>query len=120
MTSATSSDANPVDVLRARSIVASYGNDPALKGVSLQLQRGEILAVTGPSGSGKSTLLLCLAGILSPDAGDVFYGERRISGESEAQRSRLRRRDFGVLFQFGQLVPELSAVENVALPLLLD
>lgn len=84
------------------------------------MQRGEILAVTGPSGSGKSTLLMCLAGILAPDAGDVFYGDRRISGENEAQRSRLRRREFGVLFQFGQLVPELSAVENIALPLLLD
>lgn len=73
-------------VLRARSIVASYGKNPALKGISLQLQRGEILAVTGPSGSGKSTLLMCLAGILAPDAGDVSYGERRISGENEAQR----------------------------------
>ncbi|MEO8749194.1 MAG: ABC transporter ATP-binding protein [Allobranchiibius sp.] len=106
--------------LRARSVVASYGREPALKGVSLTLHTGEILAVTGPSGSGKSTLLMCLAGILSPDAGDVFYGDRRISGESEAMRSRLRRREFGVLFQFGQLVPELSAAENVALPLLLD
>ncbi|NYJ76103.1 ABC transporter ATP-binding protein [Allobranchiibius huperziae] len=107
-------------VLSARSLVASYGRNPALKGVSLQLGRGEILAVTGPSGSGKSTLLMCLAGVVRPDAGEVFYEERRISMESEAERSRLRRRDFGVLFQFGQLVPELTAIENVALPLLLD
>lgn len=107
-------------VLTARSLVASYGRNPALKGVSLELRRGEILAVTGPSGSGKSTLLMCLAGVLRPDAGDVFYGERRISTESEARRSRLRRQEFGVLFQFGQLVPELTAIENVALPLLLD
>ncbi|MEO7077659.1 MAG: ABC transporter ATP-binding protein [Rhodococcus sp. (in: high G+C Gram-positive bacteria)] len=107
-------------MLNARSVVASYGKNPALKGVSLKLERGEILAVTGPSGSGKSTLLLCLAGILTPDAGEVYFGDRRISEENEAKRSRLRRREFGVLFQFGQLVPELSAAENVALPLLLD
>jgi len=106
-------------VLSARSVVYSYAQAPALKGISMELHRGEILAITGPSGSGKSTLMLCLAGILAPDAGDVTYDGRQISAESEAQRSRLRRTEFGVLFQFGQLVPELTAVENVALPLLL-
>lgn len=114
------STAESTVVLSAHSIVASYGKEPALQGVSMQLERGEILAVTGASGSGKSTLLLCVAGILTPDAGEVDFGERRISEENEARRSRLRRREFGVLFQFGQLVPELTAVENVALPLLLD
>lgn len=105
--------------LSARSIVYSYEHTPALRGVSVDLRRGEILAVTGPSGSGKSTLLLCLSGILTPDAGEVHYSGRRISHESESLRSRLRRTEFGVLFQFGQLVPELTATENVALPLLL-
>ena len=105
--------------LSARSVVYSYGNTPALRGVSMDLLQGEVLAITGPSGSGKSTLMLCLAGILAPDAGDVTYAGRRISHENESQRSKLRRTDFGVLFQFGQLVPELTAVENVALPLLL-
>jgi putative ABC transport system ATP-binding protein len=75
--------------------------------------------VTGPSGCGKSTLLLCLAGILRPDAGEVGYREQRIDTWSESARARLRRGEFGVLFQFGQLVAELSAAENVALPLLL-
>ncbi len=86
----------------------------------MNLERGEILAVTGPSGSGKSTLMLCLAGILQPDAGEVAFGSRVISEESESARSQLRRKEFGVLFQFGQLVPELTAIENVALPLMLD
>lgn len=102
--------------LTARSVVYSYGHTPALRGVSMDLHRGEILAVTGPSGSGKSTLMLCLAGILVPDAGDVTYDGRHISQDDESHRSKLRRTEFGVLFQFGQLVPELTAAENVALP----
>lgn len=107
-------------VLVARSVVKSYGSTPALRGATLAVGRGEILAVTGASGSGKSTLLLCLAGVLRPDAGDVTLDGRVISAESEAKRSALRRSTFGVLFQFGQLVPELTAQENVALPLLLS
>jgi putative ABC transport system ATP-binding protein len=107
-------------VLSARAIVYSYGSSPALRGVSVHLEAGEILAITGPSGSGKSTLMLCLSGVLRPDAGEVRYGDRIISRAGEAERSRLRRSDFGILFQFGQLVPELTAAENVALPLLLS
>jgi len=106
-------------VITARSLVYSYDRTPALRGISLEVGRGEILAVTGASGSGKSTLLLCLAGVLVPDAGEVGFGDQPIGTASEAARSRLRRTRFGVLFQFGQLVPELTAVENVALPLLL-
>jgi putative ABC transport system ATP-binding protein len=73
----------------------------------------------GPSGSGKSTLLYCLAGILSPDAGVVRFDGQRLDNLSEKERSKLRRDRFGFVFQFGQLVPELTAEENVALPLLL-
>ncbi len=119
-TSRPPSDSTTGAVLTARSLVKSYGNSPALRGVSLSAARGDVLAITGPSGSGKSTLLLCLAGILRPDAGEVRFGGRRIDTEDEATRSRLRRREFGVLFQFGQVVPELTAQENVALPLLLS
>jgi putative ABC transport system ATP-binding protein len=108
-------------LLSGRSLVKSYAsNSPALRGASVELGHGEILAVTGPSGSGKSTLLLCLAGVLRPDAGEVHFAGRRIDTESETVRSRLRRREFGVLFQFGQLIAEMTAAENVALPLLLS
>jgi putative ABC transport system ATP-binding protein len=74
----------------------------------------------GPSGSGKSTLLHCLAGILVPDSGAVYFAGQRIDTTSDAERSALRRERFGFVFQLGQLVPELTAEENVALPLLLN
>jgi putative ABC transport system ATP-binding protein len=73
----------------------------------------------GPSGSGKSTLLHCLAGIFTPDGGTVTFDDRDLAALSDRERTRLRRTDFGFVFQFGQLVPELTAVDNVALPLLL-
>ncbi|TDC70193.1 ABC transporter ATP-binding protein [Micromonospora sp. KC606] len=105
--------------VEARNVVLSFGETPALRGASVSVAAGEIVAIMGPSGSGKSTLLHCLAGILVPDAGEIHYDGRRIDTLSEDQRSRLRRDHFGFVFQFGQLVPELTAEENVALPLLL-
>jgi putative ABC transport system ATP-binding protein len=106
-------------LLSGTGLTRSYGVTPALRGVDIEVAEGEIVAVTGPSGCGKSTLLHCLAGILRPEAGTVTYRDQDLGLWSEAARSRLRRTEFGVLFQFGQLVPELTAVENVALPLLL-
>ncbi len=106
-------------LLRARAVAKSFGATPALRGADLEVAPGEILAVMGPSGSGKSTLLHCLAGILRPDQGEVWYGDRRVDELSEAARSQLRRDRFGFVFQFGQLVPELPVAENVMLPLLL-
>ncbi|MEV0157833.1 ABC transporter ATP-binding protein [Micromonospora sp. NPDC050686] len=106
-------------VVEARDVRFSFGNTPALRGATLAVEAGEILAVMGPSGSGKSTLLHCLAGILVPDSGEIRFGEARLDAMSETARSALRRRRFGFVFQFGQLVPELTAAENVALPLLL-
>ena len=105
--------------LAGRGVTRSFGTTRALRGASLDVGRGEVLAVMGPSGSGKSTLLHCLAGILTPDEGEVVFDGQRLDRMGERGRTELRRRRFGFVFQFGQLVPELAAVENVALPLLL-
>ena len=106
-------------MLEARNIVKSFGQTPALRGTSVALSRGEILAIMGPSGSGKSTLLHCLAGIFPPDSGEVWFDGRRLDTLSDSERTRLRRTAFGFVFQVGNLVPELTAADNVALPLLL-
>jgi putative ABC transport system ATP-binding protein len=106
-------------IIEARDLVKSFGQTPALRGASIAVGPGEIVAVMGPSGSGKSTLLHCLAGILTPDGGEVWLAGQRLDTLTETRRSELRRDKFGFVFQSGQLVPELTAEENVALPLLL-
>src|SRR5436190_7216047 len=106
-------------MLTATDIRKTFGRTVALDGADLEVESGEVVAVVGPSGSGKSTLLHCAAGILTPDSGHVVFDGRRVDAMGEAERSRLRRSSFGFVFQFGQLVPELTAAENVALPLLL-
>ena len=106
-------------VLAGHDLHKNFGLTPALRGADVSLHDGEVLAVMGPSGSGKSTLLHCLAGILTPDSGVVTFDGQRIDSLGDRRRSRLRRMVFGFVFQFGQLVPELPVVENIALPLLL-
>ncbi|MER7133005.1 ABC transporter ATP-binding protein [Streptosporangium saharense] len=112
-------NARPGPLLEARSVERSYGRTPALREASLSVRAGEILAIMGPSGSGKSTLLHCLAGIFTPDAGEIWFDGQRLDLLNDASRSELRRTAFGFVFQFGQLVPELTVADNVALPLLL-
>jgi putative ABC transport system ATP-binding protein len=107
-------------LVEARDVVKSFGQTAALRGASVAVSPGEILAIMGPSGSGKSTLLHCLAGIFEPDRGEVWFDGQRLDTLGEAERTKLRRTAFGFVFQFGQLVPELTAADNVALPLLLN
>ena len=117
---AAAAPAGTAKIIEARDLFLSFGETPALRGASLGVRPGEIVAVMGPSGSGKSTLLHCLAGILVPAQGQVWFGGQRLDSLSDDRRSALRRDRFGFVFQSGQLVPELTAEENVALPLLLS
>ncbi len=107
-------------LLLAHDLRKAYGPTNALDGAGLSIHPGEVVAVMGPSGSGKSTLLHCLAGIVTPDSGSITYNGREMATMKDSQRSALRRSEFGFVFQFGQLVPELTCVENVALPLRLN
>jgi putative ABC transport system ATP-binding protein len=107
-------------LIEARGVHKAFGQTRALRGASVAARQGEIVAIMGPSGSGKSTLLHCLAGIFTPDEGDVLFDGQVLNTMSEADRTKLRRTAFGFVFQFGQLVPELTAADNVALPLLLN
>ncbi|HEV7622816.1 MAG TPA: ABC transporter ATP-binding protein [Amnibacterium sp.] len=104
-------------VLEAEGLMKAFGPTAALRGAALAVEAGEIVAIVGASGSGKSTLLHCLAGIVRPDAGTVRYRGTDVTRMSDGDRSRLRRTEFGFVFQFGHLVPELTCLENVALPL---
>ena len=107
-------------IISAKNIKKSYGQTSVLHGVSLDVKQGEVLAIMGPSGSGKSTLLHSLAAIIPVDSGEILFDGRNIGKFSDNKRSVLRRTAFGFVFQFSQLVPELTVIDNVALPLLLN
>lgn len=107
-------------IIRTEDIKKSYGETHAMRGISLAIKRGEVLAIMGPSGSGKSTLLHTMAGIIRPDSGKIYFNGSRIDNLNDRQRTMLRRNKFGFVFQFSQLVPELTAIDNVAVPLLLN
>lgn len=103
-------------MLRCEEITVSFGSTRALDRVSLSIGAGESVSIMGASGSGKSTLLQCLAGLRAPGSGGVWFEGQALHEMSEKRRSQVRLRDFGFVFQFGELVPELSLLENVALP----
>jgi putative ABC transport system ATP-binding protein len=107
-------------ILSARSLSKRYGAGTALDNVSGDIAAGESVAIMGASGSGKTTLLHTLAGITSPDYGQVTYNGIDVTALGETQRSTLRREQFGFVFQSGLLIPELTAIENVALALMLN
>jgi putative ABC transport system ATP-binding protein len=111
-------------MLELRGVSKVYGAGPAqvhaLRGVDLTVRGGELVAVMGPSGSGKSTLLTIAGTLEDPSEGVVLIGERDVAGMSRNDRARLRRRSIGYVFQDFNLIPGLTAAENVALPLELD
>lgn len=104
-------------MLQAEGLGARYGATRALTGVSVDIAAGELVAVVGRSGSGKSTLLHCLAGIVRPHTGSVCFCGERVDDWPERRRSDWRLRNVGLVFQFGDLVPELTLAENIRLPL---
>lgn len=110
-------------VISCRNLYKSYyqGNleVPVLRGVNLQLAKGEMLAIVGASGSGKSTLLHLLGGLDAPSSGDISILGQNIAGVDEGQRCQLRNNSLGFIYQFHHLLPEFSALENVAMPLLI-
>jgi putative ABC transport system ATP-binding protein len=119
----TDTSEKPPVAARARTLTKTYGRGEAavraLDGADLEVAAGEFLAIMGPSGSGKSTLMHTLAGLDSVDSGQVLLGETDLTSLSERQRTLLRRDRIGFVFQSFNLVPTLTAAENIALPLTL-
>ena len=110
--------------LEAQSVVKTYqvgdGTVNAVDGVSMSLQRGEFVALVGPSGSGKTTMVAMLAGLLQPTSGSIAIAGQELSAMKEVERARFRRRNIGFTFQANNLVPYLTALENVELVLRLN
>ena len=119
-----STDNQVEDVIRATDVSKVFIQDelevPALRGVTLRVPRGQMIAIMGPSGSGKSTLLHVIGGLEPPTSGEVWIDGRNLAGLSDRELTLLRRRRIGFIFQSFNLVPTLSVVDNVTLPLILD
>lgn len=113
-----------MEILRVENLRKEYGDDNnkviALDGITLEIERGEFVAVVGPSGSGKSTLLHIIGGVDSPTEGDVYIDGNNISKYSSKELSYFRRRKVGIVYQFYNLIPNLTARHNIELPLKLD
>ena len=105
-----------MEMIELRGIQKSFGNLQVLKGIDLAIKRSEIVSIVGPSGAGKTTLLQIMGTLDSPDAGQVFIGGEEVSRLSEKQLSAFRNRHIGFVFQFHQLLPEFTAIENIMIP----
>ena len=100
-------------------ITRSFGSLQVLKGISLSIDRGEVVSITGPSGAGKTTLLQIMGSLDKPDGGKVIYDGQDITKMSEKEISAFRNRHIGFVFQFHQLLPEFTALENISIPMLI-
>lgn len=100
-------------------ITRSFGSLQVLKGISLNIERGEVVSITGPSGAGKTTLLQIMGSLDKPDGGKVLYDGQDITRMSEKEISAFRNRHIGFVFQFHQLLPEFTALENISIPMLI-
>ncbi|GAA4841372.1 ABC transporter ATP-binding protein [Luteimicrobium xylanilyticum] len=103
--------------LSGTGLTLTYGATVALAGASVTVAPGEVVALVGPSGSGKTSLLYCLSGLARPSSGQVLVGDIELTALDDAGLVAVRREHFGFVFQFSELVPELTLAENVALPL---
>lgn len=115
-----SSTPTDAPLMEVRDIYKSFGRLEILRGISLQLHRGEILAIVGASGAGKTTLLQVIGTLDAPDRGEVIIGGERLSALSGNRRAAFRNRHLGFVFQSHQLMPEFTAVENVAIPAMIS
>ena len=106
-------------MIKATGITKSFGNLQVLKGIDVSIERGEIVSIVGPSGAGKTTLLQILGTLDKPDAGDVFYAQNNINKMKDKEIASFRNKNIGFVFQFHQLLPEFTAMENVMIPLLI-
>ena len=100
-------------------ITRSFGSLQVLKGISLKVEKGEIVSITGPSGAGKTTLLQIMGSLDKPDSGHVLYNGRDITSLDEKELSAFRNKHIGFVFQFHQLLPEFTAIENITIPMLI-
>ncbi len=111
-------------ILRGKNLYKVYKDGKitleVLKGINLEVKKGDLLCIIGPSGAGKSTLLHLLGGLDEPSAGDVFFEGERLYRLPEEQRAKIRNKKVGFVFQLYHLLPEFSALENVTLPALID
>lgn len=106
-------------MIELENITRSFGSLQVLKGISLKVEKGEIISITGPSGAGKTTLLQIMGSLDKPDSGHVLYNGRDITTLNEKDLSAFRNRHIGFVFQFHQLLPEFTAIENITIPMLI-
>ena len=107
-------------MIELENITRSFGSLQVLKGISLKVERGEVISITGPSGAGKTTLLQIMGSLDKPDGGHVLYDGQDITRMNEKKLSAFRNKHIGFVFQFHQLLPEFTALENIAIPMLIS